>query len=92
MSLFVKFWGTRGSIPTPGPATARYGGNTACVEIRTDEALFVCDGGTGLRELGQELTQRAQGRPIPTRPAGIVSPSRAGRSTSGAASLPIRRV
>lgn len=64
MSLFVKFWGTRGSIPTPGPATSRYGGNTACVEIRTDEALLICDGGTGLRELGQELLQRAGGAPI----------------------------
>lgn len=64
MSLFVKFWGTRGSIPTPGPATSRYGGNTACVEIRTEEALFICDGGTGLRELGLDLLRRAEGRPI----------------------------
>lgn len=64
MALFVKFWGTRGSIPTPGPRTQRYGGNTACVEVRTDETLFICDGGTGLRELGLDLIRRYDGRPI----------------------------
>ncbi|HEY0839463.1 MAG TPA: MBL fold metallo-hydrolase [Vulgatibacter sp.] len=64
MSLFVKFWGTRGSIPTPGPSTQRFGGNTACVEVRTGDALFICDGGTGLRELGIDLIRRHQGRPI----------------------------
>jgi phosphoribosyl 1,2-cyclic phosphodiesterase len=58
MPVFVKFWGTRGSIPTPGPRTQRYGGNTSCVEIRTGEALAICDGGTGLRELGTDLAQR----------------------------------
>lgn len=64
MSTFVKFWGTRGSIPTPGPSTSRYGGNTACIEVRTDKALFIFDGGTGLRELGQELIRRSKGEPI----------------------------
>ena len=64
MSLFVKFWGTRGSIPTPGPSTSRYGGNTSCVEIRVDDTLLICDGGTGLRELGMDLMRRAQGKPI----------------------------
>jgi phosphoribosyl 1,2-cyclic phosphodiesterase len=58
MSTFVRFWGTRGSIPTPGHRTRKYGGNTSCVEIRFDDALFICDGGTGLRELGVDLTQR----------------------------------
>jgi phosphoribosyl 1,2-cyclic phosphodiesterase len=58
MGTFVKFWGTRGSIPTPGHRTRRYGGNTSCVELRLDDALFVCDGGTGLRELGVDLLQR----------------------------------
>lgn len=58
MAAFVKFWGTRGSIPTPGHRTRRYGGNTSCVEIRVDDALFVCDGGTGLRELGLDLLGR----------------------------------
>ena len=59
MSIFVRFWGTRGSIPTPGTGSARYGGNTACIEIRTSKALIICDGGTGLRELGMHLMSRA---------------------------------
>lgn len=59
MATFVKFWGTRGSIPTPGHKTRRYGGNTSCVEVRIDDRLFVCDGGTGLRELGVDLSARA---------------------------------
>ena len=58
MSFFVKFWGTRGSIPTPGNKTRRYGGNTSCVEVRVDDTIFVCDGGTGLRELGVDLQAR----------------------------------
>ncbi len=54
--MFVRFWGTRGSIPTPGPGTARYGGNTSCVELRSDDGnLFVFDCGTGIRELGLSL-------------------------------------
>jgi len=55
---FVKFWGTRGSIPTPGHKTRRYGGNTSCVEVRIDDTLLICDGGTGLRELGVDLQRR----------------------------------
>jgi phosphoribosyl 1,2-cyclic phosphodiesterase len=62
--LFVKFWGTRGSIPTPGPKTQRFGGNTSCVEIRTADAVLICDGGTGLRELGADLLRRAAGKPL----------------------------
>ena len=58
MPAFVRFWGTRGSIPRPGHGTRRYGGNTSCVEIRFDDTLFICDGGTGLRELGLALLQR----------------------------------
>jgi phosphoribosyl 1,2-cyclic phosphodiesterase len=58
LSYFVRFWGTRGSIPTPGQPTRKYGGNTSCVEIRIDDKLFICDGGTGLRELGQDLINR----------------------------------
>jgi phosphoribosyl 1,2-cyclic phosphodiesterase len=61
MATFVKFWGTRGSIPTPGHKTRKYGGNTSCVEVRIDDSLFICDGGTGLRELGIELQGRAGG-------------------------------
>ncbi len=53
--LFVRFWGVRGSIPTPGPRTRRYGGNTSCVEVRLGDTLLVFDAGTGLRELGVQL-------------------------------------
>jgi phosphoribosyl 1,2-cyclic phosphodiesterase len=53
--LFVRFWGTRGSIPTPGPRTRRYGGNTSCVEVRVGDTLLVFDAGTGMRELGVHL-------------------------------------
>ena len=55
MSLTLTFWGTRGSIPTPGPSTVRYGGNTACVEVQTESALIVLDAGTGIRPLGVRL-------------------------------------
>lgn len=51
----VKFWGVRGSIPTPGPHTARFGGNTSCIEVRADGELIMCDAGTGIRPLGQAL-------------------------------------
>ncbi|GAB4541417.1 MAG: hypothetical protein Kow0063_32260 [Anaerolineae bacterium] len=59
--MYIKFWGTRGSIPTPGPGTVRYGGNTSCIELRTDDnTLFILDCGTGLRRLGQKLLQEPQ--------------------------------
>ena len=53
----VKFWGTRGSIATPGPETIRYGGNTACVEVRCGEDIIIFDCGTGIRELGIDLAK-----------------------------------
>ena len=56
----VRFWGTRGSVPTPGPTTVRYGGNTACVEVETSGGTsFIFDSGTGIRELGLHLAQRS---------------------------------
>ncbi len=55
MPLFVRFWGVRGSIPTPGARTRRFGGNTSCVQLRHRDTLIVCDAGTGLRELGVHL-------------------------------------
>lgn len=59
--MHIKFWGTRGSIPTPGPRTIRYGGNTSCIELRTDDGtLFILDCGTGLRQLGQKLIHEPQ--------------------------------
>jgi phosphoribosyl 1,2-cyclic phosphodiesterase len=51
----VKFWGVRGSIPCPGPETARFGGNTSCVEILGGEEVIILDAGTGIRELGLKL-------------------------------------
>jgi phosphoribosyl 1,2-cyclic phosphodiesterase len=52
----VKFWGVRGSIACPGPKTVRYGGNTTCIEIRTDNnELIVLDAGTGIFQLSQAL-------------------------------------
>src|SRR5438552_8790173 len=56
----VRFWGTRGSLPTPGPRTVRFGGNTACVEVRIGAGhVFIFDCGTGARPLGDALTARA---------------------------------
>jgi phosphoribosyl 1,2-cyclic phosphodiesterase/CheY-like chemotaxis protein len=51
----LRFWGVRGSIPTPGPATVHYGGNTSCVEVRADGEIIILDSGTGIRSLGLEL-------------------------------------
>jgi phosphoribosyl 1,2-cyclic phosphodiesterase len=62
MTHEVTFWGTRGSIPTPGPETARYGGNTACISLRgSDGRLVVLDAGSGLRPLGHELMKQRSG-------------------------------
>lgn len=58
MAAYVKFWGTRGSIPTPASWTRVYGGNTPCVEIRFDDSIFICDAGSGIRELGKDLMTR----------------------------------
>src|SRR5438093_391964 len=55
----LRFWGTRGSIPTPGPQTAIFGGNTSCVELRTnDGTTLVLDCGTGIRLLGLDMLSR----------------------------------
>jgi phosphoribosyl 1,2-cyclic phosphodiesterase len=52
----LTLWGTRGSMPAMGPETARYGGNTACVEVRgSDGTLLVLDAGTGIRRLAGSL-------------------------------------
>lgn len=65
MTLRLTFWGTRGSVPTPGPLTVRYGGNTPCVEVRTGSGrLIILDAGTGLRELGRSLVERSNGAPL----------------------------
>lgn len=62
MNWEVTFWGTRGSIPTPGPDTARYGGNTACISIAGGNGrLVILDAGSGLRPLGHELMKQRNG-------------------------------
>src|SRR6478672_4140384 len=54
----IRFWGTRGSIPKAGPSTVRYGGNTSCIEVRTDAGtLLVLDCGTGAHALGLSLVK-----------------------------------
>jgi len=60
----VKFWGVRGSTPTPQAGNLRYGGNTSCVEVRFGGNLYIFDCGTGFRTLGQQLESEAQGKPI----------------------------
>ncbi|HEX2481715.1 MAG TPA: response regulator, partial [Methylomirabilota bacterium] len=62
--LAVGFWGTRGSIAAPGPATTVYGGNTACVELRSGPDILVFDAGTGIRELGLALAQEFRDRAL----------------------------
>jgi phosphoribosyl 1,2-cyclic phosphodiesterase len=55
----VRFWGVRGSIAAPGPATARYGGNTSSIEVRCGKRLILLDAGTGIRYLGNFLIAEA---------------------------------
>jgi len=58
--MLVKFWGVHGSLPRPGPTTLKYGGNTACVEIRCNGTLIILDAGTGIRELGEDILKRTR--------------------------------
>lgn len=51
----IEMWGVRGSIPSPGPDTVEFGGNTSCYSVRCGETLVILDGGTGLRLLGHAL-------------------------------------
>jgi phosphoribosyl 1,2-cyclic phosphodiesterase len=62
--LIVRFWGTRGSIPTPGRSTEKYGGNTSCVEVRHGDTLIVLDAGSGIRELGMAWAEEFSEHPI----------------------------
>ena len=61
----VRFWGVRGSTPTPQKENMGYGGNTSCIEIRTDNnEIMIFDGGTGIRLLGKELETEFGTTPI----------------------------
>ena len=59
----VRFWGVRGSIPCPGETTAKYGGNTACVEVYIEslDRRIIIDAGSGIRELGNKLISDGNG-------------------------------
>src|SRR5579862_2940560 len=54
----IRFWGVRGSYPTPGPQTVRYGGNTSCVEIQAGKHTLIFDAGSGIIRLGEDLMNR----------------------------------
>ena len=56
----IRFWGVRGSYPTPGKNTIRFGGNTACVEVQVGGQIIIFDAGTGIIALGQELARTHQ--------------------------------
>ena len=69
----LKFWGTRGSIPTCGPAFSRYGGNTSCVSLQSDTGhLFILDSGTGIRDLGLALQPPNSPHPTPYDELGLM--------------------
>lgn len=54
----LRCWGTRGSIPTPGPETVRYGGNTTCFEIKHNGSRLIVDAGSGIRPLGLDIVEK----------------------------------
>jgi phosphoribosyl 1,2-cyclic phosphodiesterase len=62
--MYLRFWGVRGSTPTPQRQNLRYGGNTSCVELRTRGGIFVFDCGTGFRLLGNQLRREFGTRPM----------------------------
>src|SRR5712691_2128618 len=62
--FLVRFWGARGSYPTPGPSTVRHGGNTSCIEVQVGSHTLILDAGSGIIRLGEELLRRAKGRPL----------------------------
>ena len=59
---YIRFWGVRGSYATPYPSHIKIGGNTSCVEIRVDDQILICDAGTGIIQLGNELMQQKSSR------------------------------
>src|SRR5918912_1190449 len=64
-ALSLRFWGVRGSIPTPDPALLGYGGNTACLEVRyRDLPVMIFDAGSGARQLGLALKREFADRGV----------------------------
>lgn len=62
--MLIRFWGVRGSTPTPQSENLRYGGNTSCVEVRLNGHIYVFDCGTGFRNLGKQMEQESSGKPL----------------------------
>lgn len=60
----LRFWGVRGSIPSPGPETVRYGGNTSCVEVRAEGEVVILDAGSGIRPMGLALAKEFKSQPL----------------------------
>ncbi|MGI9087808.1 MAG: response regulator [Chthoniobacterales bacterium] len=60
----IRFWGVRGSIPTPGAETTLVGGNTSCVEVRVGDQVLILDAGSGIRRLGQSLMKEFRDMPV----------------------------
>lgn len=61
---WARFWGVRGSIPTPGQSTARYGGNTTCLELRIQDQIIIIDAGSGINPLGSALIDEFGASPL----------------------------
>lgn len=64
--MLIKFWGVHGSLPRPGPSTLKFGGNTPCVEVRSGGALIILDAGSGIRELGEDISRRQRQGTMPS--------------------------
>ncbi len=62
--MSLRFWGTRGSLPTPGAETRKYGGNTTCVEVRFGKTIIVLDAGSGIREMSKSWIDEFGDDPI----------------------------
>lgn len=62
--FLVRFWGVRGSYPTPGAHTVRHGGNTSCIEVQAGSHTLILDGGSGIVRLGEDLLKRTRGEEL----------------------------
>ena len=58
--IYIDFWGVRGSVPSPGPETIRYGGNTSCISITVENKILILDAGTGIRNLGSSIIGQSE--------------------------------
>ena len=57
--IYIDFWGVRGSVPSPGSETIRYGGNTSCISITLGNKILILDAGTGIRNLGSSIIRQS---------------------------------